>query len=66
MGTSSRLATLRGLPAINSSNFAIVIWFKPPATSLNRVAPSVLKVDRQRISALSLNIRCAHGKTENR
>ena len=66
MGTSSRLANLKGLRAINFSNFAIVIWFSPPATSLNRVAPSVLKVERQRIRAFSLNIRCAHGKTENR
>ena len=57
MGTSSRLANLRGLPAINSSNLAIVIWFSPPATSLNRVAPSVLNVDRQRIRAFSLNMR---------
>jgi len=56
VGTSSRLANLRGPPAIDSSNFAIVIWFRPPATSLKRVAPSVLKVDHQRIRACSLNI----------
>jgi hypothetical protein len=56
VGTSSRLANLRGPPAIDSSNFAIVIWFRPPATSLKDVAPSVLKVDHQRIRASSLNI----------
>ena len=66
MGTSSTLPNVRGLPAISFSNFPMVIWLSPPATSLNLVAPSTLKVDRQRIKALSLNIRCAHGKTENR
>lgn len=66
MGTSSSLKTLKGLRPINSSNFLIVIWFRPSATSLNRVAPSVLKVDLQRTRASSLNTRCAHGKTENR
>ena len=66
MGTNSKAANLKGLVATNASNFAIVIWFKPPATSLNRVAPSVLNADRQLIRAFSLNIKCAQGKTENR
>jgi len=47
MGTSSRVPNLNALPSISSSNFLIVIWFRPPATSLNRVAPSVLKADLQ-------------------
>lgn len=43
---------------------AIVTWFRPPATSLNRVAPSVLKMHLRRIMAFSLKIKCAQGKTE--
>ena len=57
MGAGSRLANLKGLLATSFSNLPIVIWFRPPATSPNRVAPSVLKVDRQRISAFSLKRR---------
>ena len=65
MGTSSSAANLKGLASTNFSNLATVIWFKPPATSPNRVAPSVLNVERQLIRASSLKMRCAQGKTEN-
>lgn len=66
MGTISSEADRNGLASISRSKRWIVIWFSPPATSLKRVAPSDLKSDLHRMSARSLNKRCAHGKTENR
>jgi hypothetical protein len=66
IGTSSRLANANGLLATSAWNRPIVIWFRPPAHSLNLVAPSVLKSDLQRMRAFSLKKRCAQGKIENR
>lgn len=54
------------LSATIFSQRRMVIRFRPPDTSPKCRAPSSLNSDRQRISAASVNTRCAHGKTENR
>src|SRR6266567_1370415 len=49
IGTVSRKSRTNGLSFTSFSNFEIVIWLSPPATSLNRVAPSLRKSDLHRI-----------------
>ena len=56
----------RSLAWTSRSNRATVIWFRPPSTSLKRVAPSDLKLDLQLINAASVKTRWAHGATENK
>ena len=52
IGTASKVSNSRGLSATSRSKRRIVIWFRPPSTSLNRVAPSFRNRARQRISAV--------------
>jgi hypothetical protein len=39
ISTSNIVMTLKGLLSIDPSNLLIFIWFRPPATPLNHVAP---------------------------
>ena len=60
MGGVSKCSTVKSVPARSRSKRRIVIWFRPPSTSQNRVAPSDLKSDRHRISAFSVKTRWDH------
>ena len=51
MGLAWSQLIRKGLVATSLLKRATLIWFSPPATSPNRVAPSFLKVDRHLISA---------------
>ena len=65
MGLAWSQSIRKGLVATSLLKRATLIWFSPPATSPNRVAPSFLKVDRHLISADSVKIKWAQGNMEN-